>query len=326
VFFDNLQVTHIRGPLIEETHYYPFGLTMSGISSRALEFGNPENKRKYNGIEKENDLQIEIYEAQLRELDVQVGRWWQIDPKIENMEMWSPYVSNYDNAVRYSDPRGDEGEDCCSWLSNAARWVADRFMTSVNNEMDALKGAVDQAGKNFRARKEAGEFTFSRIVEKAGITDFSSISMGPVSLVGLEAKSASLEARMLKTVDETAELTKSAGSKVLEKYEVGTYNSLREKSVVGDGLDLHHVPQSQPASQLIPRYSRSTAPTIALPEAERHLLPKFKGTTTAGSARAQLAKDIVDLRRHTNAPNSRLQQLIDMSKKMYPEYFRKTTF
>ena len=39
----------------------------------------------------------------VRELDPQMGRWWQIDPKVDNMEMWSPYVSNYNNPFKYSE-------------------------------------------------------------------------------------------------------------------------------------------------------------------------------------------------------------------------------
>ncbi len=121
VFFDNLQVVHTRGALLEETHYYPFGLTMAGISSKVS--GGVENKKKYNGIELEGDFELNVYDAQLRELDPQVGRWWEIDPKIESMEMWSTYASNYDNPIRYSDPLGDEGKDCCKWLVDAGKWV-----------------------------------------------------------------------------------------------------------------------------------------------------------------------------------------------------------
>jgi RHS repeat-associated protein len=104
VFFDNLQVSHIRGPLLEETHYYPFGLTMAGISSKALN-GAAENKFKYNGIQLNIDLDINTYDAFYRNLDPQIGRTWQIDPKPSMME--SPYSMMGNNPIRYADPLGD---------------------------------------------------------------------------------------------------------------------------------------------------------------------------------------------------------------------------
>lgn len=105
VFFDNLQVTHIRGSLLEETHYYPGGLTMAGISSKALAFSNPENKKKYNGIEFNSDLDINMYDAFYRNLDPQIVRFWQFDPKPNVMH--SPYTSMANNPILFSDRLGD---------------------------------------------------------------------------------------------------------------------------------------------------------------------------------------------------------------------------
>ena len=80
---------------------------MANISSKAIQFGSPENHKKYNGIDREDDLGLAVYDSYFRELDPQTGRWWQIDPKTDNMDGWSTYASNYDNPIKYSDPLGD---------------------------------------------------------------------------------------------------------------------------------------------------------------------------------------------------------------------------
>ena len=84
---------------------YPFGLTMAGISSKA--FGGVENHKQYNGIEHTTDLEMNQYDAFYRTLDPQVGRFLQIDPKIESADGWSPYSAMLDNPIRYADPLGD---------------------------------------------------------------------------------------------------------------------------------------------------------------------------------------------------------------------------
>ncbi|NCT73666.1 MAG: hypothetical protein GXC78_03985 [Chitinophagaceae bacterium] len=106
VFFDNLQVTHIRGPILEETHYYPFGLTMAGISGKALAFGGSENKKeKFNGAELNTDFDLNTYEFQLRTYDPQIGRWHGLDTK--PTDMVSLYAAMANNPIRYADPLGD---------------------------------------------------------------------------------------------------------------------------------------------------------------------------------------------------------------------------
>ncbi len=111
--------------LLEENHYYPFGLKHTGYNSNQYQFVEVENgadyfinieqlpdgytsayKYKYNGKEYQDELGLNMYDYGARNYDPALGRWMNIDPLAEKAPAWSPYRYAFNNPLRYSDPTG----------------------------------------------------------------------------------------------------------------------------------------------------------------------------------------------------------------------------
>jgi RHS repeat-associated protein len=154
VYFDDFDVAHTSGAILEDNAYYPYGLKIAGISARAAV--KPITKEGYQGDYTEHDEETGYDEFALRSYDAQIGRWIQVDPYIVQPGMYNGMSNDPINMI---DPTGGGPTD---WFRNISTGALQYFKDK------GIGDVSEMAGKGFsyafKEGYEGGSF-FSSIGE-----------------------------------------------------------------------------------------------------------------------------------------------------------------
>ncbi len=116
VWFDDFKVTFTPQLIVQENHYYPFGLELAGINKLT----KPEHRWKFSGVENENNFGLNWINYRYRSnYNPQTARFFSVDPIAEQYIYLTPYQHASNNPASKIEIEGLEG----TWFQESQEWI-----------------------------------------------------------------------------------------------------------------------------------------------------------------------------------------------------------
>ncbi|MDJ1505730.1 RHS repeat-associated core domain-containing protein, partial [Xanthocytophaga agilis] len=155
-WFDELAITHVESPIVQENHYDPWGLNLVGIEVE----NNPNDKFQYNGEEKQEELGLNWMDYGFRNYDAQLGRWHAVDPVSDWAESLTPYCYGLNNPVNNIDLLGLWETTDGGYTTNKKEDI-ERFMTYLQSE------SIGSNNETSPSTEQMEQFVENEMVNKA---------------------------------------------------------------------------------------------------------------------------------------------------------------
>jgi RHS repeat-associated protein len=155
VYFDNVTMSITEDLIVQENHYYPFGMNLVGIEKQ----GEPDNRFQYNGKEKQTEFNLNLTDFGNRMQDPQLGRFHVIDRFAEKYYDWTGYQYGGNNPIKFVDIRGDSLD--VALFRKYDSDATDMLMSDIK-EKSGLILNEDETGNVTYSKNEKGKAIVSR--------------------------------------------------------------------------------------------------------------------------------------------------------------------
>jgi len=148
--------------IMEENHYYPFGLKHKAYNVQQFSFVTPSDgtpgymtpyladggskplvnsyKYKFQGQERQDELGLNWDSFKWRNYDYAIGRFMNIDPLTEKYNTWSPYVFSGNRVIDARELEGLEPMESRNPVTKFGNWASNKFNTAVDSFNKSVQG------------------------------------------------------------------------------------------------------------------------------------------------------------------------------------------